>query len=60
MFVPTNQMCNLDGLEHSFFSIPKSKTKHVDDVNFHYFTISFNGLFEYFDMSIRINVFDIN
>ncbi len=39
--------------------IPKSKTKHVDDVSLHYFTISFNGLFEYFDVSIQISVFDI-
>jgi len=34
-------------------------TKQVDDVRFYYFTISFNGLFEHFDVSIRISVFDI-
>ncbi len=40
--------------------IPKNKTNHVDDVSLHYFTISFNGLFEYFDVSIWISVFDIS
>jgi hypothetical protein len=37
--------------------IPKSKTKQVDDVSLHYFTISFN--LECYNVSIRINVFDI-
>jgi hypothetical protein len=36
----------------------ESKTKHVDDVNFHRFTINFNGLFELYNMNIRINVFE--
>ncbi len=36
--------------------ISKSKTKHVDDVNFHCFTISCNGLLEHFDVNIRISV----
>ncbi len=36
-----------------------SKTKQVDVVNFHYFTISFNGLLEHFDVNFQINVFDI-
>jgi len=40
-------------------TIFKSKTKQVDDVNFHYFIVNFNGFFEYFDVSIRISVFDI-
>jgi hypothetical protein len=37
----------------------ENKTKHVDNVSFHDFIIYFNGLFEYFDVSIWINVFDI-
>ncbi len=40
-------------------TILDSKTKQVDDVRFYYFTISFNGLFEHFDMNIKISVFDI-
>jgi hypothetical protein len=40
--------------------ILESKTKHVDDVSLHCFTINFNGLLEYFDVSmIRINVLGI-
>jgi hypothetical protein len=41
------------------YIIPESKTKQVDNVNFHCFTNNFNGLFEYYDVSIKINVFDI-
>jgi len=60
MFVPTFQTCSLNGLEQNFQSkfkyiISKSKTKHVDDINFHYFTISFNGLLEHSNMNIRIS-----
>jgi len=40
-------------------TISERKTKHVDDVSFHYFTISFNGFFEHFDVSIKINVSNI-
>jgi hypothetical protein len=39
--------------------IPESKTKQGDDVKFYYFTINFNDLFEHFDVSIKISVFDI-
>ncbi len=63
MFAPTFQKYNLDGFEQSFHPFKdivfESKTKHVDDVNFHCFTISFNGLLEHFNVSIRISVFDI-
>jgi len=38
----------------------ESKTKQVDDINFHRFTISFNGLFEHFDVNIQMNVYDIS
>ncbi len=34
--------------------ISKSKTKWVDDVSFHCFTISANGLLEHFDVNIII------
>jgi len=37
-----------------------SKTKQVDDVSFHCFTINFNGLFEYSNVSIWISIFDIS
>jgi hypothetical protein len=30
----------------------ESKTKQVDDVNFHCFTISFNDILEHFDVNI--------
>jgi hypothetical protein len=56
MLVPTFQKCNLDGLEHSFSPfrdiISENKTKQIDDINFHHFTISFNGLLEHFDVGI--------
>jgi hypothetical protein len=39
--------------------IHESKTKKVNDVSFHHFTISFNGLLEHFDMNILISVFNI-
>ncbi len=38
--------------------IPESKTKQVND-KFYHFTISFNGLFEHYDVSMRISVFDM-
>jgi hypothetical protein len=38
----------------------KYNTKQVDDLNFHRFTTSFNGLFEHSDVSIQVSVFDIN
>jgi Tat protein secretion system quality control protein TatD with DNase activity len=63
MFIPILQKCILDGLERSFHPfkdiIPENKTKQVDDVNLHCFTISINGLLEYSNMSIWISVFDI-
>ncbi len=37
----------------------ESKTRQVDDVSFHYFTISCNDLLKHFNVSIRIIVFDI-
>ncbi len=40
-------------------TILESKTKQVDDVKFYCFTISFNGFFEHYDVSIRISVFDM-
>ncbi len=57
MLAPNLQKCCLDGLEQSFHpfrdNIFESKTKQVDDVNFHHFTISFNGLLEHSHVSIH-------
>ncbi len=39
-------------------TILESKTKQVDDVDFHCFPINFSGLFEHFDVNIQISVFD--
>ncbi len=38
--------------------ILENKTKQVDDVNFHCFTINFNGLLEHYNVNIRITIFD--
>jgi hypothetical protein len=40
-------------------TIFENGTKHVDDVNFHSFTISFNCRLEYFNVIIKITNFHI-
>ncbi len=55
-------MCNLDDFEKKFILfkniIFENETKHVNAINFHGFTIIFNGL-QYFNVSIRVNIFHI-
>ncbi len=57
------QMCNLDDLEKILTPfkniIFESETKQADDINFHCFTISFNGLLEYYNVNIMVNIFHI-
>ncbi len=63
MLTPTLQKWSLDGLDIVFSPfkdiISKNKTKQANDASLHYFTINFNGLIEYFDVSIQISVFEI-
>ncbi len=63
MSIPTFQKSTIWMVLNKVFcsfkdTILESKTKQVDDVDFHCFPINFSGLFEHFDVNIQISVFD--